>query len=255
MLILSSFLKIQVDKLDQFFFSHLLPGGRRIIVGIVISHQFNGVLHRDFMLFHEVSKLQVCLDLPSGFCGFPPGEAFSLRWGSSSSSLSRISPMFGQVAPLLVINEALAVSHVLCSFTGGEINLVDIHGVGVRASGSSSWLNITVSSSSKFPESYHVSVKLSCLVEPLFPFPASPFLAIREGGGSHHDGELLGYSLLESVYQDAVVVDSAAHLCQLEGGGVLVKVSIELVHTEGINSLVGSVLDILQDKCFFKCFA
>ena len=42
---------------------------------------------------------------------------------------------------------------------------------------------------------------------------------------------------------------------QFKSGGVLVKVSIELVHTEGINSLAGSVLDVLQDEGFFEGFA
>ena len=79
-------------------------------------------------------------------------------------------------------------------------------------SGSVSQRNITVSSSSEFPESYHISVKLSCLVKPLFPFLTGPFLAVREGGSSHHDGELLGYSSLESIHKDAIIIDSAARL-------------------------------------------
>ena len=73
-------------------------------------------------------------------------------------------------------------------------------------------------------------VELSCLVKPLFPLPTSLFLSIREGSSSHHDSELLGYSSLEGAYQDTIVIDSAAHLGQFEGSGILVKVSIELVH-------------------------
>ena len=89
MLILPSHLKIQVDKFTQFFFGHLFPSDHRVVVGIVVSHQFYGMLHRDFMLFHEVSDLWVRLDFLS-VRGFPPGKVFSLWWGSSFSSFSRV---------------------------------------------------------------------------------------------------------------------------------------------------------------------
>ena len=224
-------------------------------MGIVVSHQFDGVLCRDLMLFHEVSNPQVCLDLPSGFRGFPPGEAISLRRGPPSSPLSGVSSMFGRVASLLVANEALAIPHVLHSFTGREIDLVYIHCIGIGASGSASRRDIAISPSSEFPKLYHISVKLSCFVKPLFPFPASPFLAVREGGGSHHDGELLGHPSLEGIYQDAVVIDSAVHLGQFKGSGVFIKVPIKLVHAEGIDSLSGSIFDVLWNEGFFKGLA
>ena len=207
------------------------------------------------MLFHEVGDLQVSFDFSSGFSGLSPGEVFSRRQGSPSSSFPRVSPVFGQVASLLVADEAFLVPYVLCSFTGREIDFVNIHGIEIGVSNSSSWQDITVSSSSEFPELYHIVVKLSCLVKPLFLFPTSLCLSVREGSSSHHDGELLGYSSLEGVYQDAVIIHSTACLGQFKSDGVLVEVSIELVHTEGINSLAGSVLDVLWDEGFFKGFA
>ena len=156
-------------------------------------------------------------------------------------------------------DEAFAVSHVLHSFTGREIDLVDIHGIrisgGLSSSSVLSQWDITISPTSEFPELYHVLVKLSCLVELLFLFPTSLFLSVWEGGSSHHDSELLGYSSLEGVHEHAVIIYPAVHLGQFECGGVLVEVSIELVHTEGIDSLSGSIFDILQDKGFFKGFA
>ena len=196
MLILSSLSKIQVDEFDQFFFGRLLPGDCSTVVGIVISHQFNGVVCRDVVLFHEICDLRVWFDLPSGLHGFPPGEAVSLG-GSSSFSFPWISLVFGQVASLLVADETLAVPDLLSSFTRREIDLVNIHSVWIRARGSASQQDIAVSSSSEFPESYHISIELPCLVKPLFPLPTS--LSIRKGHGGHHDSELLGYSPLESV--------------------------------------------------------
>ena len=149
-------------------------------------------------------------------------------------------------------DKALSVSDVLCSFSQGEIDLVYVHSVRVWSRGSASQRDVAVSSSPQFPESHHILVEFSCFIKPLFPLPTS--LSIREGGGSHHDGELLGYSLLKGVYQDAVVVDSTACLGQFEGSGVLIKVSVELVHAEGINSLMGSVLEILWDEGFAHLF-
>ena len=163
--------------------------------------------------------------------------------------------MFGQVASLLMADEAFSISHMLCSFNGREIDLVYIHCIGIRASGPASQRDIAISPSSEFPQSYHISVKLSCLIEPLFPLPAGLFLTIREGSSGHHDGELLGYSSLEGVHKDAVVINSAMCLGQFEGSGVFIEVSIELVHTEGIDGLLGSILDILWNKGFFKGLA
>ena len=95
MLILSSLSKIQVDELDRFFFGCLLPGDHSTIMGVVVPHEFNGMSCRDIVLPHEVSNLWVRFNLPGGFCGLSLGEAVSLRWGSSSSSLPRVSLMLG----------------------------------------------------------------------------------------------------------------------------------------------------------------
>ena len=253
-LILPSLSKIQVDEFDRFFFSRLLPGDCSIVVGVIVPHQSNGMVCRDVVLPHEISNLQVGFDFPSGLCGLSPGEAVSLG-RFSLSSFSRISLVLGQMASLLVADEALAASDVLCSFTRREIDLVNVHHVRIGARGLASWRDIAVSSSSEFPESHHIAIELSHFVKPLFPLPTSLILSIWEGGSSHHDSELLGYSSLEGIYEDAVVIDSAACLGQFKGHGVLVEVSVELIHAKGIDSLVGSVLEILWDKGFFEGFA
>ena len=152
-------------------------------------------------------------------------------------------------------DKTFAVSHVLSPFTGGKIDLVYIHGIRVRVSGSVSQRDIAVSPSSELPKLYHIPVTLSCLVEPLFPFPTSFFLTVREGGGGHHDGELLGYSSLEGIHKDAVVIDSTVHLGQLEGCGVFIEISIKLVHAEGIDGLACLVLDIFWNEGFLKGLA
>ena len=159
------------------------------------------------------------------------------------------------MASLLVANEALVVPDVLHSFTGREIDLVHINGIGIGVRGSASRRNIAVSPSLEFPELYHIVIELPCLVKPLLPPPTGIFLSFWEGSSGHHDSELLGYSLLKGIHKDAVVIYSAACLGQFKGSGVLVKVSIELVHAEGIDSLVCSVLEILQNEGFFKGFA
>ena len=151
---------------------------------------------RDVVEFHEVGNLRVGLDLLSSFRGLSPGRTVSQ--GSPLSSLSRVSPVFGQMASLLVADEALSVPDVLRPFTRREIDLVYVHSVGIGSRGSSSWWDIAVPSSSEFPESYHISVEFPSLVKPLFPPPTG--LSIRKGGGSHHDSELLGYSSLEGIY-------------------------------------------------------
>ena len=140
---------------------------------------------------------------------------------------------------LLVADEALPVSDVFCPIAWREIDFVYIHSIGICLRGSASRRNVTVSSSLEFPELYHVSIELPGLVQPLFPFPGS--LSIREGSGSHHDGKLLDYSSLEGVHQDAVVVNSTTCLGQFEGSGVFVEVSLEFVHTEGVDSLMSSI--------------
>ena len=161
--------------------------------------------------------------------------------------------MLGRMASLFVTNEALSVPDVLRFLTGREVDLINVHCVWIGTGSSASRQDIAISSSSEFPESYHIAIEFASFIEPLFPFPTS--LSVREGSGSHHDSELLGYSLLECVYEDAAIIDPTACLGQFEGCGVLVKVSIELVHVEGIHSLVGAILQILRDEGFFEGFA
>ena len=90
--------------------------------------------------------------------------------------LSRVPLMLGQVASLLMANEALAILHVLCSFTGREIDLVNTHGIGISGWSASfhslSQRDGAISSTLKLPEPHHILVELSSLIEPLFPFPA-----------------------------------------------------------------------------------
>ena len=150
----------------------------------------------DVVEFHEVGNLRVSFDLPSSFRGLSPGGVISRR--SPLFSFPRISSVFGRVASLLVADEALLVSDVLCSFTRREIDLVYVHSIGIRLRGLASQWDIAVPSSSEFPESYYVSVEFSSFVKPLFPPPTS--LSVREGSSSHHDSKLLGYSSLEGVY-------------------------------------------------------
>ena len=131
-------------------------------------------------------------------------------------------------------DEAFVVSHMLRSFTGREIDLVDVHSIGVPRWSSdpgclSQW-NEAVSPTLEFSELYHVSVELSCLIKPLFPFPAGFVLSFLESSSSHHDGKLVGYPSLKGIHQDAVEVNSASCLSQSEGSGILVKVTIELIH-------------------------
>ena len=135
--------------------------------------------------------------------------------------------MLGQVTSLLVADEAFSVSDMLCPFVRREIDLVYVHGVRVGSRGSSSQWDIAVSSS-EFPELYHILVEFPSFVKPLLPPPTS--LSIGEGGSSHHDSKLLGYSLLEGIYQNPVIVNSAVCLGQFEGSGVFIEISIELVH-------------------------
>ena len=196
MLILSSLLKIQVDQFYRLFFSHWFPSGHSVIMGIVVSHQFNGVACRDVVEFHEVGNFRVGFDLSSSFRDLSLGGMVSR--GSPFSSFACVSSMFGQVASLLMANEAFSVPDVLHSFARREIDLVYIHGIGIRSRGSASRRDVAVPSSSEFPESYHILVEFPRFVKPLFPPPTS--LSIRKGGSSHHNSELLGYPLLEGVH-------------------------------------------------------
>ena len=47
-------------------------------------------------------------------------------------------------------------------------------------------------------------------------------------------------------------MDFASSLGEFEGYGVLVKVSIKLVHGEGVDILVCLVRDVSRDEGFFK---
>ena len=114
------------------------------------------------MELHEVGNFWVGFDLSSSVRGFFPRGMVSR--GSPFSSFPWVSSVLGRVASFLVADEALSVSDVLCSFTGREINLVYVHSVGIRSRSSSSWWDVTVSSSLKFPKSYHVSVEFSGFV-------------------------------------------------------------------------------------------
>ena len=150
----------------------------------------------DIVLFHEVSHFWVSFDLSSDFRSLSPRGVTS--WGSSSSSLPRVSSVLGPMASLFVANEALSIPDVLSSFSWGEIDLVNVHSIRIWLRGSTSRRNVAVSSSSEFPKSYHVPVEFPSLIKPLFPLPTS--LSIREGSGSHHDSKLVGYSSLEGIY-------------------------------------------------------
>ena len=151
---------------------------------------------RDIVEFHEVGDFWVSFDLSGSFHGLSPGGMVSR--GCPFSSFPWVSSVFGRVASFFVADEALSVSDVLCSITRREIDLVYVHSIRIRSRSSTSWWDVAVSSSSEFPESYYISVEFSGLVEPLFPLPAG--LPIQEGGGGHHDSELVGYSPLEGIY-------------------------------------------------------
>ena len=161
------------------------------------------------------------------------------------------------MASFFVADEALVVPHVLSSFTRREIDFIHVHCIRITRSGGSgvlSWWDVAISSSLEFPELYHVSVKLSCFVKPLFPFPTCLFLPVWEDGSSHHDSKLLDYPSLEGIHKDAIIIYPAVHLGQLEGGGVFVKVSIKLVHVKGVNSLAGLIFDVLWNESLFEGF-
>ena len=148
------------------------------------------------MEFHEVCHFWVGLDFLSSLRGLSPGRAVS-RW-FSSSPFPWVSPVFGGMASFFVADEALAISDMLCSIARGEIDFVHVHSVWVDLWVSAGWGNIAASSSSKSSESYHISVELPGLVQPLFPFPSC--LSVGKSGSSHHDSKLLGYSSLKSIY-------------------------------------------------------
>ena len=171
-------------KNPEFFFGRFLPGSHRVVVGVIVSHQFYSVLHRDFVLFHEVANLRVYLVDFSGFHVSPPGGMSSLQ-EFPSSSFSRVFFMFGQVTSFFMADEALLVPRMLHPFARRKIDVINIHGIRVlgRSGGFSvlSWWDIAISPSSEFPESYHVLVELSSFVKPLLPFPNQSFPVLQGG--------------------------------------------------------------------------
>ena len=64
-----------------------------------------------------------------------------------------------------------------------------------------------------------------------------------------------GKDNVQPLYRNTVIIHPIACLGQFEGSGVLIKVSIELIHAEGVDGLVGSVFDVFQDEGHFKGFA
>ena len=114
-------------------------------MGVVVSHQFDGVTCRNIVLLHEISNLWVGLDLPSGFRGPSPGGVVSQ--GSPFSSFPRVSSVFGRVTSFLVADEALSVPDVLRSFIWRKVDLVYVHSIGVRSRGLAGWQDVAVSSS------------------------------------------------------------------------------------------------------------
>ena len=102
------------------------------------------------------------------------------------------------MASLLVADEALSVLNVFCPFCQRKVDLVYVHSIRIWLRGSAHQQDVAVSSSLELSESYHISVEFPCFIKPQFPLPTS--LPIGEGGGGHHDGELLGNSSLEGIY-------------------------------------------------------
>ena len=174
------------DSGHQLFFSGSFPA-RCWFLRIVISQEVQSLLCRDSLLFQEIGDPQVSFNFP-GFS--PPGGSCPLlrRFPFSLG----VSFVLRQMTPLSVANETLVVAHMFSSFTWQEVNFIDIHSIGVSwcRAGRFHWLcllDIAVPFSSEFPEPYHISVELSCLIKPLLPFPSSLLLSFREGSHSHHD--------------------------------------------------------------------
>ena len=132
-------------------------------MGIVVSHQFDGMAHRDIVQFHEVHDFWISFDLSCSFRSLSPGV---VSWSSSLSFFSRVPLVLGRVTSLLVADEAFSVSDMLCPFIRREIDLVYVHGVRVRSRGSSSQWDIAVSSSLEFPELYCYDRGLPYFISP-----------------------------------------------------------------------------------------
>ena len=92
-LILPSHSKTLGDSADQFFFGCPFPGHCRLVIGIVVSHNVNGMLRRDPMLLHELMDLWVCPSEFSGFSSSPPGSVTVEGAPTSFSPLSLVDCM------------------------------------------------------------------------------------------------------------------------------------------------------------------
>ena len=130
MLILSSLSKIQVDQFYRFLLGSWFPGNCGIIMGIVVSHKFNGMSRGDVMEFHEVCHFWIGFDFLSSLRGPLPGGTVS-RW-SSSSSFPGVSLVFGRMASFFMADEAFAIPDMFCFVAWGEIDFVNIHGAWVN---------------------------------------------------------------------------------------------------------------------------
>ena len=97
-------------------------------MGVIVSHEFNGMSCGDIVKFHEVCHFWVGLDFLSSLRVLSPGAV--PRW-SSSSSLPGVSSMLRRVASLFMADEAFAISDVLCSVAWREIDLIYVHSVWV----------------------------------------------------------------------------------------------------------------------------
>ena len=89
------------------------------------------------MLFHEVRDPWVFLVHFLDGRSSPPGPFLvcgpSLGW-PRSSSFPGVSFMLGHVAPFFVADETFLVSDMLSFLTGGEKDLVYVHGIRVQSS-------------------------------------------------------------------------------------------------------------------------
>ena len=60
--------------------------------------------------------------------------------------------------------------------------------------------------------------------------------------------------LTKGIDQNVVSINATACLGQSEGCGILIKISSELIHGQGIDGLVGSILQVFWDEGVFKGF-
>ena len=183
----------------QFFFGWSFPYLGSLSIGIVVSQEVKSLFSRDPFLIHEVGNLWV----PFNFSGLGlPWRSCPLLRGFSLSLW--VSSVFGCMASYFVANEAFAVVHVLCLFTWWEVDLVNIHGIGVLwgwASGPCQLglLDVAVTSSSELPKSYHIAVEFSCFIKLLLPLPSCFLLSFGKRSCSQHDSQLVGDPLLKGI--------------------------------------------------------